>query len=131
MSAEERHKRIADYLQTDPTIDKTRLIITGASRYGKSSMVAAALDDRLMGAPVVTGGGGVGAYRFAGPRRSETLDAMQIEQETCPRWDARYGGQWVWGYYRQRHLENYGEYFAPDVIPGWDNSPTPRKDWAP
>jgi len=75
--------RIADYLQTDPTIDKTRLIITGASRNGKSSMVAAALDERLMGAPVVTGGGGVGAYRFAGPRRSETLDAMQ---KKYPNW---------------------------------------------
>jgi len=75
--------RIADYLRTDPAIDKTRLIITGASRYGKSSMVAAAFDDRLMGAPVVTGGGGIGAYRFAGPRRSETLDAMQ---KKYPNW---------------------------------------------
>ena len=40
-------------------------------------MIAAAFDDRLMGAPVVTGGGGMGAYRFAGPRRSETLDIME------------------------------------------------------
>jgi hypothetical protein len=36
-----------------------------------------------MGAPVVTGGGGVGAYRFAGPRRSETLDVMQ---KKYPNW---------------------------------------------
>jgi hypothetical protein len=75
--------RIADYLQTDASINKTRLIITGASRYGKSSMVAAAFDDRLMGAPVVTGGGGVGAYRYAGPRNSETLDIMQ---KKYPNW---------------------------------------------
>jgi len=75
--------RVADYLVTDPSIDKTRLIITGASRNGKSSMVAAAFDDRLMGAPVVTGGGGVGAYRYAGPRRSETLDIMQ---KKYPNW---------------------------------------------
>jgi hypothetical protein len=75
--------RIADYLETDPAIDKTRLIITGASRNGKSSMVAAAFDDRLMGAPVVTGGGGVGAYRYAGPRNSETLDVMQ---KKYPNW---------------------------------------------
>jgi hypothetical protein len=60
-----------------------KLIITGASRNGKSAMVAAAFDDRLMGAPVVTGGGGVGAYRFAGPRRSETLDVMQ---KKYPNW---------------------------------------------
>ena len=46
-------------------------------------MVAAAFDDRLMGAPVVTGGGGVGAYRFAGPRKSETLDLMQ---KKYPNW---------------------------------------------
>ncbi len=75
--------RIADYLETDPAIDKTKLIITGASRAGKSSLVAAAFDERLMGAPVVTGGGGVGAYRFAGPRGSETLDIMQ---KKYPNW---------------------------------------------
>jgi hypothetical protein len=75
--------RVADYLETDPAVDKTKLIITGASRNGKSSMVAAAFDDRLMGAPVVTGGGGIGAYRFAGPRKSETLDIMQ---KKYPNW---------------------------------------------
>jgi hypothetical protein len=46
-------------------------------------MIAAAFDERLMGAPVVTGGGGIGAYRFAGPRRSETLDIMQ---KKYPNW---------------------------------------------
>jgi hypothetical protein len=75
--------RIADYLETDSAIDKTKLIITGASRNGKSSMIAAAFDERLMGAPVVTGGGGIGAYRFAGPRNSETLDIMQ---KKYPNW---------------------------------------------
>jgi len=75
--------RVADYLETDRAIDKTKLIITGASRNGKSSMVAAAFDDRLAAAPVVTGGGGVGAYRFAGPRNSETLDIMQ---KKYPNW---------------------------------------------
>jgi hypothetical protein len=75
--------RVADYLEQDPSIDAGKLIITGASRNGKSSMIAAAFDDRLMGAPVVTGGGGMGAYRFAGPRRSETLDIMQLKY---PNW---------------------------------------------
>jgi hypothetical protein len=75
--------RVADYLEHDRSIDRTRLIITGASRNGKSSMIAAAFDDRLSGAPVVTGGGGVGAYRFAGPRNSETLDVMQ---KKYPNW---------------------------------------------
>jgi hypothetical protein len=75
--------RIADYLATDPAIDNRTLIITGASRNGKSSMIAAAFDPRLLGAPVVTGGGGIGAYRFAGPRKSETLDIMQ---KKYPNW---------------------------------------------
>ncbi|GEM_PF-631104 len=75
--------RVADYLETDRAIDKSKLIITGASRNGKSAMIAAAFDERLMGAPVVTGGGGVGAYRFAGPRKSETLDIMQ---KKYPNW---------------------------------------------
>jgi hypothetical protein len=75
--------RIADFLVTDPALDKTRIIITGASRNGKSSMIAAAFDDRLMGAPRITGGGGVGAYRFAGPGGSETLDLMQ---KKYPNW---------------------------------------------
>ncbi|MEZ5355875.1 MAG: alpha/beta hydrolase family protein [Bryobacteraceae bacterium] len=75
--------RVADYLVTDRSIDKNRLIVTGASRNGKSAMVAAAFDERLMGAPVVTGGGGVGAYRFAGPLKSETLDLMQTKY---PNW---------------------------------------------
>ncbi|MEP7366890.1 MAG: hypothetical protein ABI972_26835 [Acidobacteriota bacterium] len=75
--------READYLQTDSAIDKTKMVITGASRNGKASMIAAAFDERFMGAPVVTGGGGVGAYRYAGPRHSETLDVME---KKYPNW---------------------------------------------
>lgn len=75
--------RVADYLETDRAIDKTKLIVTGASRNGKSAMIAAAFDERLMGAPVVTGGGGIGAYRFAGPNHSETLDIMM---KKYPNW---------------------------------------------
>ena len=69
--------RVADFLETNPAINRTKLIITGVSRAGKSAMVAAAFDERFMGAPVVTGGGGVGAYRFTGPRNSETLGIME------------------------------------------------------
>ena len=75
--------RVADYLVTDPAIDKAKLFITGASRAGKSALIAAAFDDRLMGAPVVTGGGGIGAYRFAGADNSETLDMME---KKYPNW---------------------------------------------
>lgn len=75
--------RVADYLERDPSVDARRVIVTGASRLGKAAMIAAAFDDRLMGAPVVTGGGGIGAYRAAGPRGSETLDLMETKY---PNW---------------------------------------------
>jgi hypothetical protein len=62
--------RIVDYLETDPLVDKNKLIVSGVSRTGKSAMIAAAFDERLaMAAPCVTGGGGLGAYRFSGAGR--------------------------------------------------------------
>lgn len=71
--------RIVDYLVTDPTIDATCLVISGVSRTGKAALVAGAFDDRIaVSAPVVSGGGGVGAYRFSGEGRGgkEGLDVM-------------------------------------------------------
>jgi hypothetical protein len=62
--------RIVDYLQTDPAIDKSKLIVTGVSRTGKSAMIAGAFDDRIaMTAPVASSGGGTPAYRFSGAGR--------------------------------------------------------------
>ena len=69
----------------DPREIPTRLVVTGASRAGKAAMMTAALDERLMGAPVVTGGGGIGAYRFSGEGRGgrEGLDLMMTKY---PNW---------------------------------------------
>jgi (4-O-methyl)-D-glucuronate---lignin esterase len=62
--------RIVDYLETDPAIDKSKLIVSGVSRTGKSAMITGAFDERIaMAAPIVTGGGGIGAYRFSGAWR--------------------------------------------------------------
>jgi hypothetical protein len=59
--------RIVDYLVTDPSIDKNKLIITGVSRTGKAALIAGAFDDRwAMVAPVASSGGGTPAYRFSG-----------------------------------------------------------------
>ncbi len=59
--------RIADYLVTDPAIDKNKLIITGVSRTGKAALIAGAFDDRwAMVAPVASSGGGTPAYRYSG-----------------------------------------------------------------
>jgi hypothetical protein len=62
--------RIVDYLETDPAIDKHKLIVTGVSRTGKSALLAGAFDDRLaLVAPVASSGGGTPAYRFSGAER--------------------------------------------------------------
>jgi hypothetical protein len=57
-----------------------------------------------------------------------SIEAMRHERDTCPRWDATYGAQWVWDYYCERHFELYSEYFVPDVDPTWDQpGPLPSK----
>jgi hypothetical protein len=62
--------RIVDYLESDPAIDRTRLIISGVSRTGKSALVAGAFDDRwAMVAPVASSGGGTPAFRYSGAER--------------------------------------------------------------
>jgi hypothetical protein len=59
--------RIVDYLVTDSSIDKNKLIITGVSRTGKAALIAGAFDDRwAMVAPVASSGGGTPAYRYSG-----------------------------------------------------------------
>lgn len=78
--------RVVDHLQNEPGVDTTQLILTGVSRTGKSAMIAAAFDERIaMVAPVVTGGGGIGVYRFSGDGRggSEGLDLMMTKY---PNW---------------------------------------------
>jgi hypothetical protein len=62
--------RIVDHLVTEPTINPAQIIVTGFSRTGKSALIAGAFDERIaLTAPVVTGGGGIGAYRFSGAGR--------------------------------------------------------------
>jgi hypothetical protein len=59
--------RIVDYLQTDPNVDKTKLVVIGVSLTGKSALVAGAFDDRIaMVAPVASSGGGTPSYRYSG-----------------------------------------------------------------
>jgi hypothetical protein len=71
--------RVVDYVQTDPTLDKKKIALTGFSRTGKSALIAGAFDERIaLTAPVATGGGGIGAFRHTGPGRGgkEGLDLM-------------------------------------------------------
>jgi hypothetical protein len=71
--------RIVDYLQTDPSIDARSIVVTGHSRTGKSALIAGAFDERIaVTAPIATGGGGMGAFRYSGAGRGgkEGLDVM-------------------------------------------------------
>jgi hypothetical protein len=78
--------RIVDYLQTDPSIDKTKLIVTGVSRTGKSALIAGAFDDRIaMTAPVASSGGGTPAYRFSGAGRGGKEGLSEMMQK-YPNW---------------------------------------------
>jgi hypothetical protein len=59
--------RIVDYLETDPSVDHSKFVVTGVSRTGKSALIAGAYDDRIaMVAPVASSGGGTPAYRYSG-----------------------------------------------------------------
>jgi hypothetical protein len=62
--------RVVDYLQNDPAIDQTKIIITGTSRIGKAAMISGAFDDRIaLVAPGASSGLGTPAYRFSGDGR--------------------------------------------------------------
>jgi len=78
--------RIIDYLETDSSIDKTKLIVSGVSRTGKSALVAGALDERIaLVAPVASSGGGTPAFRFSGAEHggNEGLSEMM---KKYPNW---------------------------------------------
>jgi (4-O-methyl)-D-glucuronate---lignin esterase len=78
--------RIVDYLETDPTIDASKLIVTGVSRTGKAAMVAGAFDDRLaMVAPVASSGGGTPAYRYSGDGRGGR-EGLNLMMKKYPNW---------------------------------------------
>jgi Domain of Unknown Function (DUF1080) len=90
--------RIIDYLQTDPSIDARGIVVTGHSRTGKSALIAGAFDERItVTAPVATGGGGVGAFRYSGAGRGgkEGLDVM---------------------------LRKYPNWFSPELPPFWGHT---------
>lgn len=61
--------RVIDYLETQPSADRHKLIAIGHSRVGKAVLVAGAFDERIaLVAPAGSGAGGTGAYRFNGAR---------------------------------------------------------------
>lgn len=57
--------RVIDALEKDDRIDAKKIAVTGHSRYGKATLVAAAFDDRIaLAVPSHSGTGGAAPYRF-------------------------------------------------------------------
>lgn len=77
--------RVVDYLYTLPQVDTARIAITGHSRNGKQSLMAAAFDSRIKA--VVSSSGGTGAessFRFSDERfNSESLGEITY---SFPHW---------------------------------------------
>jgi dienelactone hydrolase len=77
--------RVIDYLESLPQVDTARIAITGHSRNGKQSLMAAAFDPRIKA--VVSSSGGTGAestFRFS----DERFNAESVEEITrnFPAW---------------------------------------------
>ncbi|MBY5959550.1 alpha/beta fold hydrolase [Membranicola marinus] len=71
--------RVVDYLYTLPQVDTDKIALTGHSRNGKQSLMAAAFDDRI--AAVVSSSGGTGGeslFRFT----DERFDTESVEEIT-------------------------------------------------
>lgn len=77
--------RAIDYLYTIPQVDTSRIGITGHSRNGKQSLMAAAFDDRIKAVVSSSGGtGGESTFRFSDERfNSESLEEIT---HSFPHW---------------------------------------------
>lgn len=77
--------RVVDYLYTLPEVDQDKIALTGHSRNGKQSLMAAAFDDRI-GAVVSSSGGtgGESLFRFT-DRRFDTESVEEITRN-FPHW---------------------------------------------
>lgn len=73
--------RAIDYLETDKTIDKERIAVVGHSRLGKTTLLAAALDDRIaLAIPHQAGCGGTA------PSRSTVGESVERINTHFPHW---------------------------------------------
>ena len=72
--------RLADYLLTRPEVDPAQLVCTGFSRGGKTALACGIFDERYsICAPICSGAGGGGCFRFLGDRDSFCQDVKRVE----------------------------------------------------
>jgi (4-O-methyl)-D-glucuronate---lignin esterase len=78
--------RCVDYLETQPFVDKTKIIALGHSRLGKAALIAGAFDERFaLTVPAGSGCGGTGAYRFNGKGRGGK-EGLEEVVKRFPQW---------------------------------------------
>ncbi len=78
--------RCVDYLETQPFVDRSKIIAVGHSRLGKAALIAGAFDERFaLTAPAGSGCGGTGAYRFNGKGRGGKEGLEEITKR-FPHW---------------------------------------------
>ena len=95
--------KVADYLCTVDYVDAEKLMCTGHSRNGKAAIAAGAFDERFkVVAPINSGCGGCGCFRFLGDEKQIIQDATKVESagritHAFPHWFASelmtFGGQ--------------------------------------
>lgn len=71
---------LADYLLTRKDVDPEKLVCTGFSRGGKAALAAGIFDQRFsVCAPINSGAGGCGCFRYLGDRDSMCQDVSKVE----------------------------------------------------
>lgn len=77
--------RCVDYLQTLPEVDASKIVITGHSRNGKQSLIAAAYDDRISAViSSSSGAGGSMPYRFF--NEAHFGEGIELLTRVFPHW---------------------------------------------